>query len=99
MSLCENISKNSFYLDDVNDFPDLQTAYDSLWVKSAKLLDFGKRLVKKVKSYEKELNELKIDQQLIEQTKAEKLALVKINKQLEAEKTKFLGNGRFSEKV
>lgn len=34
-------------------FPDPQIAYDSFCVKSSNLLDFSKRLVKKVKFYEK----------------------------------------------
>lgn len=91
MSLYDNIPKHSLYFGDVEDFLDLQTIYDSLCVKSAMLLDLSNRLVKKVKCYEKEFNELKPDQQLIEESKVQKLVPMKANKQLEVDKTKILG--------
>lgn len=77
MSMYDDMSKNSVYSYSKEDFPDLKTTYDSLFFKSYNLIISNGWLLKKLKFYENEVNDLNLDWQLLEQTKFKKLLLWK----------------------
>ena len=81
MSYIECVSDSD---DDISYF-DLQAAYNQVNDKKNKLLTVNKELIKRLKVNEKELKDIRLDRQLLEQSKNEKLVMIRTNKQFEAD--------------
>ena len=86
----KTFSDNDSHSDEEEDFSDLQSAYDALLKECEKLYVENSKLASKSQFFEKELNVLKLERASFEESKAEKIDLLKRISVFEDQKTKFI---------